>query len=145
MRAALLALALTLAAPARADEAAAEAAMARARAAAGLAATQADPRLERAARAIASDNAARRELDHTGAGGSTLRSRTLAEGYVFRLVAENLAVGAPDGASAVTLWMESPEHRANLLNPGAVHHGVARARGPDGRDYWAALFGAPLR
>jgi uncharacterized protein YkwD len=145
MRAALLALALIVASPARAGEAAAEMAMARARHEAGLAVTQADPRLQRAALVIARDNAARGELDHTGATGSTLRGRTLAEGYVFRLVAENLAVGTPDGASVVTLWMESPEHRANLLNASAVHHGLARVAGADGRDYWAALFAAPLR
>ena len=136
---------LLLAAPALADEAAAERTMAEARRAAGLAATTTDARLLRAARAIAEDNAARRELDHTDAKGGTLRARATAEGYFFRLVAENLAVGTPDGAQIVRLWMESPEHRANLLNPGAVHHGIARARGSDGRDYWAAVLGAPLR
>lgn len=140
-----LCLLLALAAPARADEASAERAIAEARVAAGLAMTVADPRLERAARNIAEDNARRGELDHAGADGSTLRSRALAQGYVFRFVAENLAAGAPDGARIVALWLDSPAHRANLLNPGAVHHGVARARGPDGRDYWASVFGAPLR
>lgn len=123
---------LALASPARADEAAAERAMLAARQAAGLSITVADPRLERAAREIAEDNARRGLLDHAGADGSTLRSRALAQGYVFRFVAENLALG-------------TPEHRANLLSPAAVHHGVARARGPDGRDYWACVFGAPLR
>jgi uncharacterized protein YkwD len=145
LRAAFVALALLLAFPARADEAAAERAMAEARRAAGLEVTAPDARLARAARTIAEDNAARRELDHADARGGTLRGRALAEGYVFRLVAENLAVGTPDGARVVTLWLESPEHRANLLNPGAMHHGIARARGSDGRDYWAAVLGAPLR
>jgi uncharacterized protein YkwD len=136
---------LALASPARADEAAAERAMLAARQAAGLSITVADPRLERAAREIAEDNARRGLLDHAGADGSTLRSRALAQGYVFRFVAENLALGTPDGARVVALWLDSPEHRANLLSPAAVHHGVARARGPDGRDYWACVFGAPLR
>jgi uncharacterized protein YkwD len=145
VRAVVLAPALILAAPAFADEAAAERAMAQARAQAGLAVTTADPRLVAAARAIAEDNATRGELDHVDARGGTLRARTTQAGYAFRLVAENLAVGTPDGAVVVRLWLDSPEHRANLLNAGAAHHGLARARGPDGRDYWAAIFGAPLR
>lgn len=145
MRALVLALALLLAVPARADEAAAERAMAAARGAAGLATTASEPGLARAARAIAEDNAKRGELDHVDAGGGTLRGRVTAEGYAFRLVAENLAVGTPDGARVVALWLNSPEHRANLLNPNVIHHGLARARGLDGRNYWAAVFGAPLR
>lgn len=120
MRAVVLALALLLATPAWADEDAAERAMAEARRAAGLATTMSDPRLVRAARAIAEDNAARGELDHLDAKGGTLRSRALAEGYVFRLVAENLAVGT----RVVALWLDSAEHRANLLNAGVVHHGL---------------------
>lgn len=144
-RGAAFCLVLALAAPVYAGEEAAERAMLAARREAGLSITIPDPRLERAAREIAEDNSRRGELDHTGAGGSTLRSRALAQGYVFRFVAENLAMGTPDGARAVSLWLDSPEHRANLLNPGAVHHGIARARGPDGRDYWASVFGAPLR
>jgi uncharacterized protein YkwD len=145
VRALVLALALLCAVPAAADEATAERAMAEARRGAGLAETTSDARLVRAARAIAEDNARRGELDHVGAQGGTLRSRVAAEGYVFRLVAENLAVGTPDGARVVTLWLDSPGHRANLLNPGLVHHGLARVRGADGRDYWAAVFGAPQR
>ncbi|MCM0021952.1 MAG: hypothetical protein NBV67_18345, partial [Tagaea sp.] len=71
MRAALLALALFLAAPAWADEDAAERALAQARREAGVAPTTPDSRLARAARAIAEDNAARGELDHVDAKGGT--------------------------------------------------------------------------
>jgi uncharacterized protein YkwD len=145
VRAAVLALALILALPARADEASAERAMAQARAQAGFAATTKDARLAAAARAIAEDNATRGELDHVDARGETLRARATQSGYAFRLIAENLAVGTPDGAVVVRLWLDSPEHRANLLNAGVAHHGLARVRGADGRDYWAAVFGAPLR
>ncbi|MCM0020550.1 MAG: CAP domain-containing protein, partial [Tagaea sp.] len=123
----------------------AERALAQARREAGVAPTTPDSRLARAARAIAEDNAARGELDHVDAKGGTLRSRAMAENYAFRLVAENLAMGTQDGARVIELWRHSPEHRANLLQAGAVHHGLARVRGPDGRDYWAAVFGAPLR
>jgi uncharacterized protein YkwD len=141
----VLAFALSLAGPTWADEDAAERAMAQARREAGLAATTQDARLARAARAIAEDNAKRGELDHVDATGGTLRSRATAEGYVFRIVAENLAVGTQDGAHVIELWRASPEHRANLLNAGTIHHGLARVRGADGRDYWAAVLGAPLR
>ncbi|MFM8802093.1 MAG: CAP domain-containing protein [Tagaea sp.] len=145
MRALALAALMIVASPVLADEAALEAAMAAARREAGLAVAAPDARLARAARAIAEDNAARGTLDHTDANGGTLRGRTLAAGYVFRFVAENLAAGTPEGARVASLWLDSPAHRANMLSVEAAHYGLARVRGADGRDYWATVFAAPLR
>ena len=38
---------------------------------------------------------------------------------------ENIAYGFPDAASVVTAWMNSPEHRANILNPNFTEIGMA--------------------
>jgi len=56
------------------------------------------------------------------------------QGYRFWSVGENLLWSAPsvDSAQALRLWMRSPEHRANILNPvwreigiSAVHEAAA--------------------
>jgi len=126
---------------ARADERAAETAMAQARRAAGLQATVPDALLTQIAAQIAQDNAARRTLDHRDGQGRDLQTRLGL--YPYRAAAENLAMGTPDGAVVVTLWLDSPPHRANLLNAEVTRHGLARMRSPDGQDYWALVLAAP--
>lgn len=126
---------------ARADERAAETAMAQARIAAGLQATSPDALLTQVAAQIAQDNAARRVLDHRDGQGRDLATRLGL--YPYRAAAENLAMGTPDGAVVVRLWLDSPPHRANLLNASVTHHGLARMRAADGQDYWALVLAAP--
>jgi uncharacterized protein YkwD len=73
-------------------------------------------------------------FDHDSANGAAFWSRVAhwypAGGFGRWAVGENIVWSSPDlGASAtVDLWMHSPEHRANILNPrwrdlgvGAVH------------------------
>jgi uncharacterized protein YkwD len=142
MRALLAALIVaTFPVPAFADERAAEAAMAQARIAAGLQATAQDALLTDIAAQIAQDNAARRVLDHRDGQGRDLATRLGL--YPYRAAAENLAMGTPDGAVVVRLWVDSPPHRANLLNASVTHHGLARIRAADGQDYWALVLAAP--
>ncbi len=124
-----------------ADERAAEAAMAQARIAAGLQATLPDALLTQIATQIAQDNAARRMLDHRDGQGRDLAIRLGL--YPYRAAAENLAMGTADGAVVVKLWLDSPPHRANLLNADVTRHGLARVRSPDGQDYWALVLAAP--
>lgn len=124
-----------------ADERAAETAMAQARIAAGLQATAPDALLTRIAAQIAQDNAARRVLDHRDGQSRDLATRLGL--YPYRAAAENLAMGTPDGTVVVRLWLDSPPHRANLLNAEVTHHGLARMRAADGQDYWALVLAAP--
>ncbi len=124
-----------------ADERAAEAAMAQARIAAGLQATTQDALLADIAAHIAQDNAARRMLDHRDGQGRDLATRLGL--YPYRAAAENLAMGTSDGAVVVKLWLDSPPHRANLLNAEVTRHGLARIRAADGQDYWALVLAAP--
>jgi uncharacterized protein YkwD len=51
---------------------------------------------------------------------------------------ENIAEGQPDAASVVRDWMNSPRHRANILNPDMTHFGS----GQSGL-YWCAVFLGP--
>ena len=56
---------------------------------------------------------------------------------------ENLLVGpAMSGGAAEDLWMNSPGHRANILNPSFNHIGVAATQDSSGRWWYVAEFGA---
>jgi uncharacterized protein YkwD len=83
------------------------------------------PALQAAAQAQADDLATAERLGHVGADGSTLSDRLRRAGYEACFAAENLAQGTPDIRSTVATWMDSPGHRANILNPSATQFGFA--------------------
>jgi len=61
----------------------------------------------------------------------------------FHALGENILVG-PGSMSAPSLevaWMNSPPHRANILNGGFNVVGIGYYRGPDGRIWAAQEFG----
>jgi uncharacterized protein YkwD len=59
-------------------------------------------------------------------------------------VGENVAYGYADGKSVVNDgWMNSPPHRANILNPLYQLMGIGARKGGDGRWYVAQVFGRP--
>jgi len=68
-------------------------------------------------------------------------------GYEYITVGENLALGNfKDDAALVQAWMDSPGHRANILNPDFSEIGVAVGKGQfEGRAIWLAVqeFGKP--
>jgi uncharacterized protein YkwD len=55
-------------------------------------------------------------------------------------VAENIAMGQPHSSEAVRSWMNSPGHRANILNPGHRHIGVAAYCTENGTIFWCQQF-----
>ena len=79
-------------------------------------------RLSAAARQHSAEMAARGYFDHDSANGSSFDSRI--ERYYpmgqhrYWSVGENLLYSSPDvdAAGAVSMWMRSPPHRANLLS-----------------------------
>ena len=88
-------------------------------------------------------------FSHTGADGSSMGKRLTQAGYIWRLVAENIAAGMKDPINAVRTWIDSPGHRQNILIKGAIHIGLAHVRrDPDPgsitfKDYWVMLLAAP--
>jgi len=68
------------------------------------------------ARAHSQDMAVHRFLEHTGSDRRTPAQRVQDAGYQYRIVAENVAAGRLTPGSVVQGWMESSEHRANILN-----------------------------
>jgi uncharacterized protein YkwD len=60
--------------------------------------------------------------------------------HTSALVAENIAMGQTSSAQVVQDWMNSPGHRANILNPSHRRIGVAAFRGPNGTIFWCQQF-----
>ncbi|MDL2342056.1 MAG: CAP domain-containing protein [Patescibacteria group bacterium] len=77
-----------------------------------------DPQLTAAAQAKAEDMAARNYWAHDTPDGKAPWAFITAAGYNYELAGENLAYGFADAQAAVNGWMNSPTHRANVLNAG---------------------------
>ncbi len=117
----------------------------------GLLPVTLDRRLTAAALRHAQAMADRDFFSHVGADGSEMGSRLSAAGYIWRLVAENLAAGMKNPLEAVQVWIDSPGHRQNLLLKDAIHVGFGYVhRDPDPgsvtyKDYWVLLLAAPQK
>ncbi len=94
------------------------------RASAGLPALQWDLSLAAAARQHAQRMAQANTLSHQFPGELPLQRRATQAGARFSLIAENVAEG-PSAAHLHQQWMNSPPHRANLLDPELNAVGIA--------------------
>jgi uncharacterized protein YkwD len=78
--------------------------------------------LDQAAQTKANDMAAQDYWSHDTPEGQTPWSFIIAAGYDYQTAGENLAYGFDTSADVLTGWMNSPEHRANILN--TTYHDV---------------------
>ncbi|MGC4001681.1 MAG: CAP domain-containing protein [Pirellulales bacterium] len=69
--------------------------------------------------------------------GWMARNRSMTHGSYP--VAENIAAGQPNAASAMNSWMNSSGHRANIMG-GYSSIGVAAVTGANGQTYWCQQF-----
>jgi uncharacterized protein YkwD len=79
-------------------------------------------------------------FSHTGSDGSTPWDRARRAGYKSAH-SENLAAGHKTAEEVVQGWMDSPKHRANLLNCKSKGIGVGMRRGGSHGIYWTQMFG----
>ncbi|MDE3200994.1 MAG: CAP domain-containing protein [Acidobacteriota bacterium] len=102
----------------------------RARAENGAGPLRWDPQLAEAARRHTLLMAQEGPIAHRYGGEDGLSDRAGKAGAHFSLIEENVAVG-PSPAQIHDMWMHSPGHRSNLLNPEVNRVGIAvvRARG----------------
>jgi hypothetical protein len=91
----------------------------------GLNALEVNPSLTLAAQHKAADMLDRDYFDHTGPNGQQPWDFIQAEGYQYVYAGENLALDYLDATSMFQGWMNSPEHRANILFPQYQEIGVA--------------------
>ena len=118
----------------------------RERAVIGLAPLKPDLRLQAAARLQAADLAERNYFSHTSDkfGFETPSKRINQAGALDFGAGENIAFNEvnPDqsGAKLMNQWMNSPPHRAAILNADYTHIGVGVYRRADGRIYGVQNF-----
>ncbi|MEV5974083.1 sigma-70 family RNA polymerase sigma factor [Streptomyces sp. NPDC051921] len=96
--------------------------------------------LTRAAQGHSDDMAARDFFDHTNPDGDGPGERVTAAGYRWSTYGENIAKGQRTPAEVMDSWMNSPGHRANILNCAfrEIGIGIHTSGGP----YWTQVFGA---
>ncbi|MFD3570309.1 CAP domain-containing protein [Streptomyces sp. NPDC058671] len=96
--------------------------------------------LTRAAQGHSDDMAARDFFDHTDPDGDGPGERVTAAGYPWSTYGENIAKGQSTPEQVMEAWMNSPGHRANILNCDFKEIGVGIHT--DGGPYWTQVFGA---
>lgn len=130
-------------APLSGDEAAAAAAVLslvnQERASAGCSPVRADAGLASLAGSFSQDMAARGFFDHTDPDGDSPWDRADQAG-VSNLGGENIARGQADAAAVMESWMNSPGHRANILNCDYKTLGVG-VHFASGGPWWTQDFG----
>jgi len=101
--------------------------------------------LAESSRLHAEDMAHYNYFSHSGRDGSDPAQRVERAGYSYHMTGENIAAGQMNPEDALAAWIKSPDHCANLMNPGFIEMGVAYA--VDSRSdmgvYWTQVFGAP--
>lgn len=110
------------------------------RASAGLPPLSPDARLERAAAAQAAYMARSGRMEHATGPGLDFAARMRTAG-VDAPAAENLAHGRMEPGRLFSMWMASPGHRANMLDPRFSRYGLAHAADGSGQRYWALVLG----
>jgi hypothetical protein len=102
--------------------------------------------LDEAAQMKANDMATNGYFAHTSPDGKTPWYWFQLVGYKYSFAGENLAVNFFDSADVAKAWMNSPEHRANIVRKDFTQIGIGVANGVyQGHNtvFVAQLFGTP--
>jgi uncharacterized protein YkwD len=102
--------------------------------------------LAQAALGHSTDMAQKHYFNHKEPGGSDPAARATRAGYRWTRISENIASGQHTVAQAVTDWLGSPGHCANIMNPAFTEMGAAYAVNPANENrtpYWTQMFGRP--
>lgn len=103
--------------------------------------------LNTTATAKTADLFAKSYFEHTSPSGVTVATQAISAEYEYIMIGENLALGNfASGQAIVEAWMNSPGHRANILNDRYSQIGVGIRQGVyQGRTVWIITqhFGLP--
>lgn len=103
--------------------------------------------LTRAAETHSQNMALQDFFSHTGLDGSQPGDRAKASGYTSTFVGENIGAGYSTPEEALQGWLNSPGHRANILNPeyreiGIGYYYLENDTGQENwNHYWTQVFG----
>lgn len=107
-----------------------------------------NPQLVAAAQAKADDMAEKGYFAHNSPDGTTSWQWFRDAGYSFAFAGENLAVDFTDSEDVVDAWMDSPTHRANIMDGRFTEIGIATAVGTyKGQKaiFVVQMFGTPAK
>lgn len=102
--------------------------------------------LEEAAQMKANDMAEKGYFAHYGPDGSAPWNWIDKAGYTYDVAGENLAIDFTDSEDVTEAWMNSPAHRANILNNKFTEIGIATAEGKyqgHSTTFVVQMFGTP--
>jgi uncharacterized protein YkwD len=105
----------------------------------GLPPLKPDPRLERAAAQQAGYMARAAKMAHRTGWGKDFTAR-MRENGIEGAAAENVAHGRMAPERLFSMWMASPGHRRNMLDPRFAHYGLGSAEDGRGQKYWALVL-----
>jgi uncharacterized protein YkwD len=105
---------------------------------AGLAPLTIDKKVEQAAMVRARE--IQTKFDHVRPDGSGFVTALKEQGAVYRGAGENIAWGQRTPEEVVAGWMNSPGHRANIMNKNYVNIGVGNLQNSAGTQYWVQIF-----
>lgn len=115
-----------------------------ARSTAGLQPLAANWQLSRVARYKSADMATKGYFSHTSPTYGSPFQMMESFGLRFSAAGENIAYGQRTPSEVMSDWMNSPGHRANILNPTYTQIGVGLATDSKGVCYWTQEFIKPM-
>lgn len=80
-----------------------------------------------------------RSFSHTRPSGASFSSALSESGVSYLRAGENIASGQKSASEVVNAWMNSPGHRANILNSSYSRIGSASVN-IDGTLYWVQIY-----
>jgi uncharacterized protein YkwD len=109
-----------------------------------------NPVLFKIARAHSANMAKQEKMEHKLDNKDTFQ-RTKEGGYKYEVCGENVGEGkdAPREKHTVeqmiNWWMDSPEHRKNIVLDEFTEIGIGAVKGKNGHTYYTQLFAAPFK
>ena len=79
-------------------------------------------------------------FSHTRPDGRSFSTALTEQGMTFSGAGENIAWGQKSPEAVMEAWMNSPGHRANILNAKFTTIGVGYYQNSAGTNYWTQLF-----
>jgi uncharacterized protein YkwD len=102
-------------------------------------------KLAHAAQIHVKDMADRNYFSHESPEKTGPGERVQKVGYSWSRVGENIAEGQTDPQAVVKSWMNSPPHKANMLDKNFTETGIAYAKDKSGKMLWVEVFAKPMQ
>lgn len=114
----------------------------KARTAAGLPALTSNSLLNSSAQTKANDMAKNNYFAHNAQSGAKFWTLIDAVGYKYMHAGENLGLKFATAPGLLKAWLNSPTHRANIMNANYDEIGIGIAYGSNGSSYVTAHYGS---